>query len=325
MHHLMKLIRLLAPALLIAAFTGTGCVKEHSEEEYTSLEELAKTASSSPKRFDINVKDVVVTSAVKDNTFLEDNSGAVLVEQNSCGLVAGQSVTGPLKGMIVSRNGCAVISSLDYGEATVSEGAKIPRTRVTVKELQNSISPNISRRVHLKGIYVDAGIEPGSEMQRCGYIVQDEARMKIYNKSGDAEILTGQIGNITAFPFRDEYGPMLLIYTSDQFSQDDTEYGRYDFTDEEDPEMLESYVKYNQLSIGEGRFRVMNYEEKWASEFRFDPSAFIGAGVKLTITTIGQGVESSGEADCEVISNAGGKIWLKKKGSTQGYIIGTAK
>lgn len=311
--------------LLITAFSVTGCLKSGGEVSYTDLDKLAASAGETPARFDVNVKDAVVSCVGNGCFHLEDAKGAVLVEQNSCTLIAGQSVTGPFKGMISKRNGCAVITSPDYGEAVISEGAKLPRTTLSLKELLGDITPYISRRVRIKGVYVDAGIEPGSRMERSGMISQGGEIIKIFNQSGSAEILQDQTGVITAYPFVDEYGPELLVYTSDQFSLDDTEFGRYNFTDEDDPELLKPYVQFNQTSVGNGLFRVMSYKGKWATEFKYDPSAVIGSSVRLTITTIGNGVEDSGTYNCEILVKSGGKLWLRKSGSMEGFIIGCEK
>lgn len=149
-------------------------------EEAASLAEV-KTKDAG-KEYLINLSNAVVTYVNANNAYIEDGTAGMLVYTSGHGLVAGQSINGPVKATLTLYNNLYELTTFDATDATIAEGAEIPTTTVTVEELKANFAKYESMRVNVEGATAVSVFE-----NRNASISQSGNEIALYQKDKNAE------------------------------------------------------------------------------------------------------------------------------------------
>lgn len=149
-------------------------------EEVSGLAE-AKTVATG-KDYIINLSNAVVTYVNGANAYIEDGNAGMLVYKSNHGLVAGQSISGKVTARLALYNNLYELTTFDTSNATITDGAEIPETTVTLAELQANFAKYESMRVKVEGATATSAFE-----SRYAYINQDGTEMTLYQRDANAE------------------------------------------------------------------------------------------------------------------------------------------
>lgn len=149
-------------------------------EEVSGLAE-AKTVATG-KDYIINLNNAVVTYVNGANAYIEDGNAGMLVYKSNHGLVAGQSISGKVTAKLALYNNLYELTTFDTSNATITDGAEIPETTVTLAELQANFAKYESMRVKVEGATATSAFE-----SRYAYINQDGTEMTLYQRDANAE------------------------------------------------------------------------------------------------------------------------------------------
>lgn len=190
---------------------------EPAAENYVSdivAQIKSDSSSSDPSEYSVaNLAGAVVSYVNGNNVYIEDMSGAILLYMSSSGLAAGDVISGELSGTGYYFNGLPEIVSIGtkYNKAT---GGTIPETTITLAELKENHTANLSRRVKVQGVTITDGIKDGD---RNGTISQGEVEYKVFaqlNNQG-LELKDGNIGDMILFVGR--YNTDQLLFWDNYF------------------------------------------------------------------------------------------------------------
>jgi len=161
--------------------------------------EVITGTSSEKSTYTAKLTDAVVTYVNGKNVFLEDASGAILYFNSSATVFTpGQKISGVISGEGYVYNNLKELSSMDVTKATITTGAEIPLTTISIADLVADYSSYISMRVKLEKVKVTDGI--GGD-DRDGTIAQgDEEMLLRAGLKGLGAIETGAVGDMIGFP-----------------------------------------------------------------------------------------------------------------------------
>ena len=324
------------------------------EDGVTTLAVLGSKAKATATTFDVTVKDVVVSCVYNNYAYLEDASGAILVYMKNHGLSEGELINGSISGTYILYNGKSSgvlegekcypeITALDLSKATVSSGATIPCTEVTLDQLNKNIEAWCSRRVLIKGITVKQGVSSSSNSKE-GSIMQGIQSFFIYNKSGKVSLQDGLYGDIIGFPtvyYTNTVCKLqLYLFNNSQFTEGEplpepapeecaftalTAYGIYGNTDSDAPVAELTYLEgSDQFATGtkasSRHFNLIRLSENSAHSFTVDASSFTtGSQYNVTYTQTGK---SAVKKTMTLVQKSKAKLWFEDKTGHIGYIIG---
>ena len=322
------------------------------EDGVTTLAALGSMAKATEATFDVTVKNVVVSCVYNNYAYLEDASGAILVYMKNHGLSEGELINGNISGTFKLYNGkysdvlegemsYPEITALDLSKATVSSGATIPCTEVTLDQLNKNIEAWCSRRVIIKGITVKQGVSSSSKE---GSIMQGNQSFLIYNKSGKVSLKDGLYGDIIGFPtvyYANTVCKLqLYLFDNNQFTEGEplpepapeesaftalTAYGIYGNTDSDAPVAELTYLEgSDQFAAGtkasSRHFNLIRLSENIAHNFTVDASSFTtGSQYNVTYTQTGK---SAVKKTMTLVQKSKAKLWFEDKTGHIGYIIG---
>lgn len=129
----------------------------------------------------LNLEDAVVTYVNGSNAYIEDATGGMLVYKSNHGLVAGQKISGAVKTTLVLFSNLNELTAFDASAATITDGAEIPVTTVTVAELNENFAKYESMRVKVVGVTASA-LE-----SRKATLTQGESTIAFYQKDTKVE------------------------------------------------------------------------------------------------------------------------------------------
>ncbi|MBR4775966.1 MAG: Ig-like domain-containing protein [Bacteroidales bacterium] len=154
------------------------------------------TGSSTAANYEADLTGAVVTYVNGNNAFIEDESGAILLYLNGHGLTAGTVISGKVSGKGYKYNGLPEIVSIG-SECTKTPGGTIPKKEITIADLLADFTPNISRRVVIKGVKVTDPIASGD---RNGKISQGNDEIALYDQTKNVVLAADAQGDLIAFP-----------------------------------------------------------------------------------------------------------------------------
>lgn len=174
--------------VLIDDFTLTtedGGIDDTYTPPTPTLEEAANLADVKTKAVNaeylISLNNAVVTYVNGSNAYIEDGTAGMLIYKSGHGLTAGQRINGKIKGKLELFNNLYELTSPDVSEATITDGAEIPVTTITVAELQNNFAKYESMRVKVEGVTAVSAFE-----SRYASISQDGNEVTLYQRDSNA-------------------------------------------------------------------------------------------------------------------------------------------
>ncbi len=188
-------------------------------ENYVSdiVAQITSDDKDEPSEYSVkNLAGAFVSYVNGNYVYIEDKSGAILLFLANTNLAAGDVISGELSGTGYIFNGLPEITSLgnNYQKTT---GDIIPLTTITLADLAQNHTANLSRRVKVQGVTITDGIKDGD---RNGTIRQGEVEYAVYAqlKSG-LELKVGDIGDLILFIGRYNATDQLLFWDNDFFEK----------------------------------------------------------------------------------------------------------
>lgn len=134
-----------------------------AEGGIAAINTVLKTSTSkqNPAKFDHVLKGAKVTYKNRSNTFIEDETGGLLVYDNSVTLKVGQVVDGRVwgKGYTYSNLPEATAFNLQLATVTTPEDSKVEPKAVTLAELNANFDYYINRYVKISDVKVETEID----------------------------------------------------------------------------------------------------------------------------------------------------------------------
>lgn len=163
-------------------------------------------------QFGAELTDAVVTYVNGNNAFIQDATGGILLYKSGHGLVAGQKISGTVAMTGSVRNGAAQITDLDTAEASISTGAAIPVTTLTLAELLADYEKYMNMRVKIAGVTVTDAL---TLSDRNGKISQDGSEIAIYAQvKNSIEMAEGATGDLICYPTKYNANKQLGVWSS---------------------------------------------------------------------------------------------------------------
>lgn len=165
--------------------------------------------SSNRASYRVKLTDAVVTYVNGDNYFIEDGSDAIMLycpseKDLDNKLKVGDKINGLVYGTGYLYNNLPEIVTMDHSLATVTSGATIPETAITLSELTGDNYTNyLSKRVKLTGVSVTKtcyGSVANSDRQ--GEISQNSSTCMLFAQLKDSTIFVpkGSAGDVIVYP-----------------------------------------------------------------------------------------------------------------------------
>ena len=179
---------------------------------------VAQITSTTAAAYEANLTGAVVSYVNGKNVYLEDTSGAVLAYLNDAnhGLVAGDVISGKVGGTAKLYSGLPEVLALG-DEFTKTSGGTIPLTEMTIADLNANFKANISRRVIIKGVTVETGID-GPANARNGKISQNGSEIVLRDENKVAVVAQGSQGDVIGFPLPYNTTNQFGIWESSHFT-----------------------------------------------------------------------------------------------------------
>ena len=177
--------------------------KEFEKTESFSLGELnTKTDGTYYVEFD----NAVVTYVNNPYTFIQDNTGAVMLYKDNAGYTVGQILNGIGQVIFSVFQGQPEITNITGIEAT--NGDPVEPTVVTLSELTATPIDYMSKFIKVEGVEVDAE----------GNLIQGESTFAFYGRN-DASVEAGKKYDVIGFVGKHNENYQLVVYTPDHVSE----------------------------------------------------------------------------------------------------------
>lgn len=174
----------------VTAYTDIAGIKSAIKEEYNSANLTAA--------FEADLTDAIVTYTNRNSAYIEDHTGGILIYTDNHGLTAGQVINGRISGTGFRYNGLREINTLDTSLATITDGATIPLTTLTLADLTADFDRYESMRVKIEEATVTDAL---TTTDRNGTIEQGGSTLAVYAQV--ANTITADLNahiDITGFP-----------------------------------------------------------------------------------------------------------------------------
>ena len=155
-----------------------------SNETVDGLYAAGQRLTETTQTFKVKLTDAVITYVNGQNAYMEDATGGVLIYYTNHGFMPGQKINGVVTVAGELYGGSTKeFTALDATEATVTDGAEIPVTELTVAELVANVGRYESCRVKISNAVVTEAFS-----NRNGTISQNGTELGLFQKDKDATI-----------------------------------------------------------------------------------------------------------------------------------------
>ncbi len=194
-------------------------VQAGSAEKMT-VAELTAVVNKGDVIYNAILTDAVVSYVNGSNAFIEDATGGILLYSRDHGLKAGQKISGIVSGSAKVYENLPELTSMDYSGATVTEGATIPCTELTIAELLADYTRYISCRVLIKGVKVADGINLADD--RDGVIAQGENKVNLRSQDKNTVVVEAdKVGDLICYPTIYKENKQVGIWQNSDFTVTD--------------------------------------------------------------------------------------------------------
>ena len=147
-------IQITETTTLKAVAEKDGKLSSVAEAVYTKTEVLAdiaslKDAAKEGESYFLTFKDAIVTNVANSYTYIQDASGAIVLYGSGFGLKTGQKINGISEVTFDNHYGLSEITSINKDNLTITDGAELPLTDVTLSDLVANMSKYESMRVRV--------------------------------------------------------------------------------------------------------------------------------------------------------------------------------
>lgn len=188
------------------------------EEGNKSIADInAAITSSSDEPFSATVTGAIVTYVNGNNAFIEDATGGIQLYMKEHGLKVGQKIDGEISGTAKVYAKYVEMTSIDLSKATVTDGATVPVTTLTLSALLADYYKYQNMCVKLEGVTVTDGVD--AESDRDGKISQGDATIAIRSQvKGSIAIEAGATGDLICWPSRYNDNLQLGVWDNSHFT-----------------------------------------------------------------------------------------------------------
>lgn len=176
-----------------------------SEEPVVVIDGIAALKAEAVGKHTVKLTDAIVTYINGNNFYMEDANAGINGYMKGHGLVAGQKINGEVVVTTSTYGGAVQMGSIELGSATVTDGAEIPCTEVTVAELVQNGAKYENMRVKVANATLTTAFVAAAEgvtQNRNGEIEQDGSTVAIYQKDKNAvfEVAAGSMVDVVGYP-----------------------------------------------------------------------------------------------------------------------------
>ena len=168
----------------------------------TSVKAIKEAIDNSDKTpFTASLTDAIVvcaSTAYPYDTYIEDAEAGMYL-YNVQGLEVGQKINGTVSGEGVRYNAATLeVTKFDISEATVTTGAELPLTTVTIADYNADPAKYEYRRVKIEG--ADVSVAMTGSAKQTGEIKQGDDAVKTYSKAAGINLSVGDNIDVIGFP-----------------------------------------------------------------------------------------------------------------------------
>ena len=176
-----------------------------SEEPVVVIDGIAALKAEAVGKHTVKLTDAIVTYINGNNFYMEDANAGINGFMKGHGLVAGQKINGEVVVTTSTYGGAVQMGSIELGSATVTDGAEIPCTEVTVAELVQNGAKYENMRVKVTNATLTTAFVAAAEgvtQNRNGEIEQNGSTVAIYQKDKNAvfEVAAGSMVDVVGYP-----------------------------------------------------------------------------------------------------------------------------
>lgn len=179
-----------------------------------TIAELNNSAAVTEAVFEANLTDAIVTYVSGSNVFIQDATGGIQPYMRDSGLSAGTVINGKVTGNIKLYAGYAELTSINLGDATLTEG-EVAATTITLAKLMKEYLRYQNCMVKLEGVTLDKTLNSSA---RDGVLSQGEATVAARLQDKNVTIEAGT-GDLICFPTRYNATLQVGLWTPDHFEK----------------------------------------------------------------------------------------------------------
>lgn len=167
--------------------------------------------------FNGTIANVIVTYVNGKNAYIEDATGGLLIFADGHGFKTGETLAGSVTLAGTTYQGLKEITTFTKGEDfSVTEGATVPVTTVTVAELKANFAQYESRRVKLEGVTNATAIKANKTSTNItqgndAYVIRTQAELS-------AEIPANSVFDVIGYPATFKTDTQLNVWLYDDFT-----------------------------------------------------------------------------------------------------------
>ena len=169
---------------------------ETLEGSYDNLKAL-RDGGVTANKYTFTFTDAVVTYVNGQNAYIQDATGGMLVYMSGHGLTAGQKLNGTTVVTYTIYNGQSEITAFTKSDLTVTDGAAITETEVTLADLLADVAKYADMRVKITNATVTAAFS-----SRSATIEQNGSSIALYDKANTTyeNAVADYVVNVVGYP-----------------------------------------------------------------------------------------------------------------------------
>lgn len=197
------------------SFDITLTQEKYSPVSIFNIADVNKAIAAGETEFGVELTDAIVTYVNGGNAFIEDKTGGIQLYQSGHSLKDGDKINGIVTLTGKMYNGYAEATKIVLGDATVTSGATIPCTTLTLADLLKNYEKYQNMRVRIQNVTVTDALGTGD---RNGKIKQGEEEIAIYAQVKDKVVMEeGAEGTLICYPTRYKENLQLGVWQTSDF------------------------------------------------------------------------------------------------------------
>ena len=179
-----------------------------------TVAELNKLVSSKATSYEFEAKDLLVTYVNGSNAFFEDKTGGILLYLKGHEFKVGDKINGLFSGSCTLYSNLPELTSFEKSDKlTITSGAEVKPTKISLKDLNANFKRYISCLVQIDGIEVETGVNSSS---KTGKVKTADGSVTVYNK-GTMLLVAGSKGSLIGTPSVNKDANQLNVWEPSHF------------------------------------------------------------------------------------------------------------
>ncbi|MDY3783033.1 MAG: Ig-like domain-containing protein [Candidatus Cryptobacteroides sp.] len=179
-----------------------------------TVAELNTLVSSKATSYEFEAKDLLVTYVNGSNAFFEDKTGGILLYLKGHEFKVGDKINGLFSGSCTLYSNLPELTSFEKSDKlTITSGAEVKPTKISLKDLNANFKRYISCLVQIDGIEVETGVNSSS---KTGKVKTADGSVTVYNK-GSMLLVAGSKGSLIGTPAVNKDANQLNVWEPSHF------------------------------------------------------------------------------------------------------------